>query len=63
MTSVPFVANKSYKLCKDCRHFRPPIDNMSIKYGHCGKKGEINLVDGSIVRMDVCLEKWWEPRK
>jgi hypothetical protein len=70
MASAPFIAGKQYKLCKDCRHFKPPPDPlMQLKNGFCTKEGKVNLVDGAttyqyaeITRVYTCKEKWWEPQ-
>ena len=70
MASAPFIAGKQYKLCKDCRHFKPPPDPlMTLQNGYCTKEGKVNLVDGvttyqyaEITRKYTCKDKWWEQK-
>jgi hypothetical protein len=70
MSTAPFIAGLQYKLCKDCRHFKPPTNpHTTLKNGYCTKEGIVNLVDGKttyeyaeITRIYTCKEKWWEPK-
>lgn len=68
MILVSYNPTITYKLCKDCRHFKPSLCK-NIKFGHCTKEGKIDLVDGTItysyveVARITCEGKWWEPLK
>lgn len=67
-----FVSKKQYKLCKDCKHFKPNITFRSIegqvKFGLCTKSAVINLVDGTsaynmalVARDTECKGDLWDP--